>query len=202
VLERDYGAGLERAIAGLSMGGLGAMGYAARNPGLFRAAASFSGLLHPLQDADFLLGLFSAFTPNPRAIWGDPATERAIWARHDPTALADRLRGVPLFVSAGNGRPGPLDTVTSAPAASLDLKAGPYWISTGPTPALRRSYKGPGARPRRARSDIAVALPIAGVPAGTPSADCRNAPWLLHKAAARPRWCADALSEDRGKMPA
>jgi S-formylglutathione hydrolase FrmB len=112
LLERDYGAGRRRAIAGLSMGGLGAMGYAARHPGLFRAAASFSGLLHPLRDDALLLALFSRFTPNPRAIWGDPVADRAIWARHDPTELADRLRGLPLFVSAGNGRPGPLDAST------------------------------------------------------------------------------------------
>src|SRR5438093_5028298 len=32
-----------RAVAGLSMGGFGAMSYAARHRGLFRAAASFSG---------------------------------------------------------------------------------------------------------------------------------------------------------------
>jgi diacylglycerol O-acyltransferase / trehalose O-mycolyltransferase len=110
LLERDYGAGARRAIAGLSMGGLGAMGYAARHPGLFAAAASFSGVLHPRQDDDFLLGLFARFTPNPRAIWGDPASDREIWARHDPTELAEQLRGMPLFVSAGDGRPGPLDT--------------------------------------------------------------------------------------------
>jgi diacylglycerol O-acyltransferase / trehalose O-mycolyltransferase len=109
LLERDYGAGPRRAVAGLSMGGLGAMGYAARHAGLFAAAASFSGVLHPLQDDDFLLGLFSRFAPDPRAIWGDPDSDRAIWARHDPTELAERLRGMPLFVSAGDGRPGPLD---------------------------------------------------------------------------------------------
>ncbi len=109
LLERDYGAGPRGAVAGLSMGGLGAMGYAARHPDLFGAAASFSGVLHPLQHADFFLGLFSAYTPDPRAIWGDPTRDHAIWARHDPTELADRLDGIPLFVSAGNGRPGPLD---------------------------------------------------------------------------------------------
>lgn len=49
-------------------------------------------------------------SPNPRAISGDPASDHAIWARHDPTELAGRLNGVRLFVSAGNGRPGPLDT--------------------------------------------------------------------------------------------
>jgi len=33
------------AVAGASMGGLGALAYAARRPGLFRAAASFSGIV-------------------------------------------------------------------------------------------------------------------------------------------------------------
>jgi diacylglycerol O-acyltransferase/trehalose O-mycolyltransferase len=110
ILERDYGAGTRRAVAGLSMGGQGAIGYAARRPGLFRAAASFSGLLHPLRDADFHLGLFAAFTPDPLAIWGDPDRDRRTWARHDPTELAERLGGTRLFVSAGNGRPGPYDS--------------------------------------------------------------------------------------------
>lgn len=71
ILERGYGAGKRRAVAGLSMGGLGAMAYAARHPGLFRAAASYSGLLHPLEDAQFYLNLFSAHTDDPLAIWGD-----------------------------------------------------------------------------------------------------------------------------------
>jgi diacylglycerol O-acyltransferase / trehalose O-mycolyltransferase len=109
ILERDYGAGDRRAIAGLSMGGLGAIGYAARHPGMFSAAASFSGLLHPLADTGFMTGLFAAYTPDPDAIWGDPRRNRDVWAAHDPTELAGKLRGTRLFVSAGNGRPGPLD---------------------------------------------------------------------------------------------
>jgi diacylglycerol O-acyltransferase/trehalose O-mycolyltransferase len=103
ILERGYGAGRRRAIAGLSMGGLGAMAYAARHRGMFAAAASYSGLLHPLSDPRWLLGLFAAHTPDPLAIWGDPARDRARWAAHDPTELAGRLRGVHLFVSSGNG---------------------------------------------------------------------------------------------------
>ncbi len=109
LLERDFGAGRRRAIAGLSMGGLGAMAYAAHHPGLFRAAASFSGLVHPRADAPFLLGLMGAFTPDARAVWGDPARDRATWAAHDPTTLAPRLRGTRLFVASGDGRRGPFD---------------------------------------------------------------------------------------------
>jgi S-formylglutathione hydrolase FrmB len=103
ILERDYGAGTPRAIAGLSMGGLGAMDYAARHPGLFAAAASYSGVLHPLEHPRWWLGLFSAQTNDPDAVWGDPVADRPTWAAHDPTALAARLRGTRLFVASGNG---------------------------------------------------------------------------------------------------
>jgi len=109
ILEREYGASEPRSIAGVSMGGLGAMVYAARRPRLFRAAASFSGVLHPLRDARVLLGLFGAYTADPRGIWGDPESDRDVWARHDPTELAHELRGVRLFVSSGDGRPGRFD---------------------------------------------------------------------------------------------
>ena len=45
LLERNWQAGDERVIAGLSMGGYGAITYAARHPDLFKAAASYSGVL-------------------------------------------------------------------------------------------------------------------------------------------------------------
>jgi diacylglycerol O-acyltransferase / trehalose O-mycolyltransferase len=109
LLAARYHAGPRRAIAGLSMGGLGAVDYAARRPHLFRAAASFSGVLHPLDAPRFWLGLFSNYTGDPRAVWGDPNNDRDIWRAHDPTALVRSLAGVSLFVSAGNGRPGPFE---------------------------------------------------------------------------------------------
>jgi diacylglycerol O-acyltransferase/trehalose O-mycolyltransferase len=109
LLERDYGAGPRRAVAGLSMGGLGAMDYAARHPGLFQAAASFSGVLHPLAHAQGYLGLFGQYADDPLDVWGDPDAQRDVWEAHDPTELAADLRGTPLFVSAGDGRPGPYD---------------------------------------------------------------------------------------------
>ncbi len=104
-----YGAGDRRAIAGLSMGGLGALVYAARKPHMFAAAASFSGVLHPLGAPSFWLDLFSQYADDPRAVWGDPARDRAVWRRHDPAELVPGLAGVRLFVSAGDGRPGPFE---------------------------------------------------------------------------------------------
>jgi S-formylglutathione hydrolase FrmB len=87
------------------MGGFGAMSYAARHPRLFRAAASFSGAVdtrYPDPAAPFLrtldiLGL---------GAWGDPVTNADVWREHNPTDRADRLRGVALFVTTGDGTMG------------------------------------------------------------------------------------------------
>ena len=110
LLERRYGAGERRVIAGLSMGGAGAMTYAARHRGMFRAAASFSGVVHPLADPYGLLDAFAFFgSADPYAIWGDPVAQLDIWTAHDAVYLAPSLRGIGLFLSAGNGLPGPFD---------------------------------------------------------------------------------------------
>lgn len=99
LLERNWQAGDDRVVAGLSMGGFGAMSYAARHPELFKAAASFSGVLHPVTlPLDLQPGL-----------WGDRTEQADIWGAHDPIALADALAGIPLYVSYGNGEPGRLD---------------------------------------------------------------------------------------------
>jgi len=46
---------------------------------------------------------------DPRALWGDPESDEEIWKAHNPYDLAPLLAGTTLFVSAGNGQPGPLD---------------------------------------------------------------------------------------------
>ncbi len=69
LLERNWQAGDRRAVAGLSMGGYGAMLYAAHHPGAFQAAASYSGVLDIKVNPDD----FS----DPTAIkrWGDPVDQ-------------------------------------------------------------------------------------------------------------------------------
>lgn len=115
ILERGYGAGTARAVAGNAMGGTGALAYAARHRGLFRAAASFSGFVHTLYrdesglDVADLVELGVAIGRPGAAwtdVWGDPDAQRAVWRRHNPYDLADRLSGVRLYVSAGDGAPG------------------------------------------------------------------------------------------------
>jgi diacylglycerol O-acyltransferase / trehalose O-mycolyltransferase len=116
ILGRSYGAGPDRTVAGLSMGGFGALSYAARHPGMFRAAASFSGVDDPLYTADGqpvgadnVLDIVRGQGLDPDALWGDPVADRAVWAAHDPYYLAPRLLGTPVFLSCGDGTAGPYD---------------------------------------------------------------------------------------------
>jgi S-formylglutathione hydrolase FrmB len=103
LLERNWQAGDERAVAGLSMGGYGSMTYAGRHPDLFQAAASYSGALDLREDADELTD------GKASQIWGDPVTDSANWDAHDPVKLIPMLTGKDLFISWGSGEPGPLD---------------------------------------------------------------------------------------------
>lgn len=111
ILERAYRSTSRRAVAGISIGGYGAMAYAARHPGLFGAAASYSGLLHLRYDKTWMV----VSTIRVRAnrdffqLWGSPATQARIWRSVNPYDLAEKLRGTELFVSSGNGTPGPFE---------------------------------------------------------------------------------------------
>jgi S-formylglutathione hydrolase FrmB len=129
LLERNWRAGDRRAVAGVSMGGLGAMAYAARHPGLFGAAASFSGILDthpggPGDGAGLVLDVLRSQGEDPLALWGDPVDQAAIWRDHDPDRLASRRRGTALFVAFGDGRPGPLDRpeVVAGGAGQLEAR--------------------------------------------------------------------------------
>src|SRR5262249_28257543 len=97
LLERDFGAGPKRAIAGLSMGGYGALAYAARHPGMFGAAASYSGVVHPAGDPDLVHAIAQSAGEDDAGLWGDPKADKAVWDAHDPTVQAKRLRGTKLF---------------------------------------------------------------------------------------------------------
>src|SRR5262245_52921932 len=80
-----------RAVAGLSMGGFGAMSYAARHRRLFRAAASFSGAVDTLYPVPATNVLFQTQVVNV-GIWGNPATAEDTWQEHNPIGLASTLR--------------------------------------------------------------------------------------------------------------
>jgi S-formylglutathione hydrolase FrmB len=90
----------KRAIAGLSMGGFGAMSYAARHPDLFVAAASYSGAVDLGAPSDRTRRLVRV-TP-----WGPWSGPDIRWRGHNPVDLAGNLRGTDLAISSGDGRAG------------------------------------------------------------------------------------------------
>lgn len=95
-----------RAVAGLSMGGLGTMKFAAARPELFAAAGSFSGALNVTRNPALFTGLSAvsvALGPLNYCTWGDPQVQTLIWHDNDPTHLAESLRGVPIWLSCGGG---------------------------------------------------------------------------------------------------
>ncbi|MEO5874731.1 MAG: alpha/beta hydrolase family protein, partial [Streptosporangiaceae bacterium] len=112
LLERNYRAGKKRAALGISSGGQGAITYAARHPGMFRYAASFSGILHLTRPGMPALIAAQNLTFGDAALrmWGIPGWDDRNWKAHDPYELAARLRGTGLYVSSGTtGLPGPYD---------------------------------------------------------------------------------------------
>ncbi len=99
LLERDWGASPNRVVAGLSMGGFGALSYAARHPGFYNAAAAYSGVVDTV-GSDFESDLL---------LWGDKVADAETWEAHNPLSQAEALAGTPLYISYGDGDPGPLD---------------------------------------------------------------------------------------------
>jgi diacylglycerol O-acyltransferase / trehalose O-mycolyltransferase len=115
LLAARYRAGETRVIAGVSMGGYGAIAYAAKRPGMFAAAASFSGLLHITRRGmpAFVALMLLREREHPHALWGSPRRDHAVWQANDPYELAPRLRGTALYVSRADGHPPPEDDVPS-----------------------------------------------------------------------------------------
>ena len=112
VLQSGYRAGNLRSIAGISSGGTGAITYAARHPGMFKYAASYSG---PMNLKDPVLQQVILYTASnngddPNAIWGSPTDQASNWTAHNPLDLAASLKGTGLYLSSGTtGLPGDLD---------------------------------------------------------------------------------------------
>lgn len=101
-----------RAVAGLSMGGYGAMKYAAKHPGVFEAAASFSGAVDIRWGEPANYVAFRALnpflgTPDDR-VWGNQITEEENWKANNPADLVQNYvgTGILLLLATGNGLPG------------------------------------------------------------------------------------------------
>lgn len=116
LLGERYRAGETRVVAGVSMGGYGAIAYAAKRPAMFTAAASFSGLLHTMQRGmpAFVALMLLREREQRHALWGSPRRDRPVWCANNPYELAPRLRGTALYLALADGRPPPEDDVPAA----------------------------------------------------------------------------------------
>lgn len=90
-------------VAGLSMGGYGAMKYAAWHPDRYGSAAAFSSPLDPLSTVPAFDIIAMREGARSLSLFGDPALDRSEWLANSPYALAENLRGLDLWFSAGSG---------------------------------------------------------------------------------------------------
>jgi S-formylglutathione hydrolase FrmB len=81
------------------------MAHAARHPGTFAAAASYSGILDTT--APGVPSLMDAIVARenlaPLSLWGNPILNLLTWRDFNPRARAAGLRGTALYVSSGSG---------------------------------------------------------------------------------------------------
>lgn len=108
------------AIAGLSMGGQGAMFYATQRPGYFGSVASFSGVLS-LQRPEWPAAMDTQGESH-QDVFGDPEAQRFYWTGHNPAALVDNLRHTRVYVTAGDGTPTDPSEVDNPFGAAAELE--------------------------------------------------------------------------------
>lgn len=122
VIDAALGATGRNAIGGVSMSGGPAITLAARHPGRYAAAASYSGC--PVTSGPLGIAQITAVTASGGAnafnMWGPPGDPQ--WAAHDPVTLAGNLSGTAIHLASAAGIPGPIDRV--APEYLLPVAIG------------------------------------------------------------------------------
>ncbi|MBB1056593.1 esterase family protein [Dietzia sp. B19] len=140
------------AIAGLSMGGSAAATLAAKHPTQFKQVSVFSGYMNPTAPGMYTmipLAMFDQCKCDPFAMWGLPGSPR--WGQNDPLLNADKLRDIPMYVTAGSAIPGRYDQPSSLQAVfntfnGIILEG----LSRGSTIAFQNTLN---ARPNQATFD-------------------------------------------------
>ncbi|MCX5044948.1 esterase family protein [Aldersonia sp. NBC_00410] len=100
------------AIAGLSTSGTSVFNLAIAAPGLYKGIGAYSGCA---QTSD---PVGQELVKTVVDVWGNSDVTNMwgplngpMWAANDPFVQADKLRGYSIYVSTGNGLPGPHDTL-------------------------------------------------------------------------------------------
>lgn len=120
-----------RAIVGISQGGFGSMSYAARNPELYGAAASFSGAVaiyyNPVCRAGAVTLISAIMTGlngvQPFAPFGDPVADAENWQAHDPASIVENLADTQVDIYTSTGLPGSSDLTDPAMVGTVAMEA-------------------------------------------------------------------------------
>lgn len=111
VIDARFNTNGHNAIGGISSGAEGALMLAERNPGLYQAVAGYSGCYNTVdpvgREITGLVVLNGGATAE--MMWGPYAGPG--WQSHDIFANAAGLRGTTVYLSSGNGLPGPHETL-------------------------------------------------------------------------------------------
>ncbi|TDP42130.1 alpha/beta hydrolase [Nocardia ignorata] len=107
LLDDRFGMTGANGVAGLSMSATSALNLAIAAPGRYRAVGALSGCTqtaNPLAQT-LVRSQLATFGANADNMWGGPGDPA--WVANDPVLHADRLRGTSVYLSSGNGAPGP-----------------------------------------------------------------------------------------------
>lgn len=157
-LQRDYGISPNRnALVGLSMGGTAAINLASRHRNQFKQATTLSGYLNTTYPGMYMALQYAMNEGSPGAnvwdMWGHPLHPTRF--QNDPLLNAPKLTGMPVYISAGGGIPGPRDDFMANPAGGVAGVA-LEWVSRGSTATFELAARAAGAR-------VDVSYPAVGV---------------------------------------
>ncbi|WP_328387638.1 alpha/beta hydrolase [Nocardia sp. NBC_00416] len=155
LLDDRFGMTGRNAVAGLSMSATSALNLAVHAPGLYRAVGAYSGCTRtsdPVARA-IVYSQLALFGANATNMWGAPGNPA--WLDHDPMLHLDRLRGLALYVSAGNGAPGPYEAPQARGIDGDPLRLADRMLVGGTMESVVNKCTGP----------LAAALAAAQIPA-------------------------------------
>ncbi len=112
LIDTAFGTNGLNAIAGLSTSGTSVLNLPIAAPGLFQAAAAYSGCAQtsdPFGREAVRLSVEVWGGGDVENMYGPP--NDPLWVQNDPYVNAEGLRGLELFISSGSGLPGPYDTL-------------------------------------------------------------------------------------------
>ncbi|WP_408642099.1 alpha/beta hydrolase [Speluncibacter jeojiensis] len=120
VIDSALGTTGKNSIAGLSMSGTSVLSLAESDPGLYKGVGAFSGCAStggPVGQQYVKLVVDARGGGNTMNMWGP--VDGPDWRANDPLLNAEKLRGTTLYISSGNGLPGPHENL-SAPDVQGD----------------------------------------------------------------------------------